>query len=149
MMLATHDIVWRLIVAAIAGSALGLDRELRHKPAGLRTLGLVSLGSALLTLTGAELAASVQGDSIRVIQGIVTGIGFLGAGAILQRQRDSSIHGLTTAAAIWVAAAVGIGFGLGLWVVASTGLGLALLLLSATRPFERWLHRQAPPRPPH
>ena len=130
------DVLLRLGAAVIAGAVIGLDREVRNKPAGLRTMALVSLGSAVFIVTTAG-AATVDSSS-RVIQGIITGVGFLGAGSIIRGQTEESVRGLTTAASIWLAAAVGIGCGLALWpvVVISSLFGLLILVLE---PIDRWL----------
>ena len=122
----------RLVVAAVIGAAIGLDRELRHKSAGVRTIGLVTLGAALAVLVGsgaADTLADPQAAS-RVLQGVLTGIGFLGGGVILHHRRE--IEGLTTAAAIWTAAALGAACGLGYWrpVVIATVLVLLLLVVA-------------------
>jgi putative Mg2+ transporter-C (MgtC) family protein len=101
-MLDWTDIVSRLGAAMAIGGALGLNRELHNKPTGLRTLGLVGLGSALAVLAVAD---DPQADISRVIQGVITGVGFLGAGVILHRPADNKVHGLTTAATIWVTGA--------------------------------------------
>jgi putative Mg2+ transporter-C (MgtC) family protein len=130
------DVLLRLGAAVLAGALIGFDREIRDKPAGLRTLALVALGSALIVLT-AHPGATADSTS-RVIQGIVTGIGFLGAGTILRGRTERSIHGLTTAASIWLAAGIGVASGLALWplVLMGCGFGIFLLLLE---PVERWL----------
>src|SRR6476646_399640 len=95
----TMDIVIRLSVAALAGVALGLNRDLRGKPTGVRTLGLVGLASAVAVLAvGSDSADAAS----RVIQGIVTGIGFLGAGVIIRNETGKRVHGLTTAACVWL-----------------------------------------------
>jgi putative Mg2+ transporter-C (MgtC) family protein len=130
------DIFLRLGAAVMAGAVIGLDREIRNKPAGLRTMALVSLGSAVFIVTTAG-AASVDASS-RVIQGIITGVGFLGAGSIIRGRTEESVRGLTTAASIWLASAVGIACGLALWsiVLVSSMLGLLILVLE---PIDRWL----------
>jgi putative Mg2+ transporter-C (MgtC) family protein len=134
----------RLAAAVGAGALIGLDRELRRKPAGLRTLALVALGSAVFILETVDptLGLSTDGTS-RVIQGIVTGVGFLGAGSILRGTGtgEESVRGLTTAASIWLAAATGIACGLAQWplVAASCALGLLVLMIS---PVERVLHNR-------
>lgn len=127
------DIAWRLGAAALIGAAIGLDRELQHKSAGMRTIGLVALGAALaaLTITGAVDATS------RVLQGIMAGIGFLGAGVIIRH--EGSVEGLTTAAAIWTAAVLGAVAGLGLWHPLIIGAAIALILLICARWVERRL----------
>lgn len=126
--MAWPEILLRLGVAALIGAAIGLDRELMHKSAGVRTIGLVSLGAALATLiVGQNDVAAAS----RVIQGALTGIGFLGAGVIVRNQ--TSVEGLTTAAAIWTAAVLGAGAGLAAWPIVLIGAVLALVLLILAR----------------
>lgn len=133
------EIALRLGAACFIGTAIGLDRELRHKSAGMRTIGLVALGGALATLIISYEAHDVAAIS-RVIQGALAGIGFLGAGVIIHHGR--AVEGLTTAAAIWTAAVLGAGAGLGDWPPVVIGAGLALCLLVAARWVEhRVLHR--------
>jgi putative Mg2+ transporter-C (MgtC) family protein len=120
------EIALRLGVATLIGAAIGLDRELRHKSAGVRTIGLVSLGAALATLVVTMTSDDIAAAS-RVIQGTLAGIGFLGAGVIVRH--EGGVEGLTTAAAIWMAAALGAGAGLGAWPPVLIGGGLALILL--------------------
>lgn len=143
--LSLRDVVIRLAVATLIGAVLGLNREIRGKPAGLRTHALVALGTALVTLTGLSLAAhdgEFDSNSVsRVIQGVVAGIGFLGGGTILKSDTGEQISGLTTAASLWLVAALGVACGAGLWLMAVVALGLALLVLIAGEPFERVLHR--------
>ena len=130
----------RLSAAVGAGALIGLDRELRRKPAGLRTLALVALGSAVFILETVDPALGVSTDGTsRVIQGIVTGVGFLGAGSILRGTSEESVRGLTTAASIWLAAATGIAAGLAQWPVVAGACVLGLLVLLLT-PVERVLH---------
>ena len=106
----------RVLVAAALGGLLGAERERAGKAAGLRTHMLVALGSALFVLFPAEAGMSV-GDLSRVIQGVATGIGFIGAGTILKRADADEIQGLTTAASIWLTAAIGMAVGAGrLWL---------------------------------
>ncbi len=140
-----EEVVLRLCVATLIGSALGLNREIRGKPAGLRTHALVALGTALVTLTGVELASQggrLDGNAVsRVIQGIVAGIGFLGGGAILKSGSGEQVSGLTTAASLWVVAGLGIACGVGLWGMALVAMGLALVVLVAGEPLETILHR--------
>jgi putative Mg2+ transporter-C (MgtC) family protein len=124
------ELIRRLLTAALLGGALGFERELRQKSAGLRTNILIALGSALFTLMSYELAADATGaDPGRVAAQIVTGIGFLGAGAIMRT--DSGVQGLTTAATVWVNAAVGLAAGGGEYHLAfiTTGVTLAALLV--------------------
>jgi putative Mg2+ transporter-C (MgtC) family protein len=139
------EILLRLGVATLVGCALGLNREIRGKPAGMRTHALVALGTALVTLTGMVLAGQdgeFDSNSVsRVIQGIVAGIGFLGGGTILKSDSGEQISGLTTAASLWVVACLGIACGAGLWGMALVALALALLVLIAGERVERVLHR--------
>lgn len=124
----------RLLVALVLGSLIGIEREYHRHPAGLRTMGAVSLGSCLFTVVG---AFPLHTDPTRVAAQIVTGIGFLGAGAILRSGTD--VRGLTTAAAIWVVAAIGMACGFGYFIVAAIATGLILLYLTVLRPIEdRW-----------
>ena len=132
------DIVLRLGSAILIGGAIGLNRDLHHKPTGVRTLGLVALGSALVILAVAGDPAAVS----RVIQGIITGIGFLGAGVILHRPTGGKVHGLTTAASIWVTAAMGVLCGIAAWSILVVGVSLVLLLLMFGGPVEKWCHRR-------
>lgn len=118
----------RLGVAVLLGAAIGYDRERRGKAAGLRTHMMVSLGAALFILVPLRSGMDVA-DSSRVLQGIIAGIGFLGAGAILKQDRHGAIRGLTTASSIWVAAAVGIAAGMGREVTAVLGTLAALFIL--------------------
>jgi putative Mg2+ transporter-C (MgtC) family protein len=135
----------RLGVAVLLGGAVGLNRDIHNKPAGVRTHALVALGAALVTLTGLYLAASAGGDPsgvTRVIQGIITGIGFIGGGVILHRGDPMGVEGLTTAASIWVVAALGIACGAGYLMLALIAAGLVLAVLILGGPLERALHRR-------
>lgn len=145
-------ITLRMIAAVLIGCVIGLDRNLRGKPTGVKTLGLVALASALVTM--ASLGFAVDGiaaddRSARAIQGIVTGIGFLGAGVILQNGSEGRIRGLTTAASIWVTAALGIACGIGAWSVALIATVIVLLLFTVGRKIEHTLHRRWLKRPAH
>jgi putative Mg2+ transporter-C (MgtC) family protein len=117
-------VVIRLIAAAVLGAIVGWERERSGKAAGLRTHMLVSLGTALFVLAGEGSGMSSDGIS-RVVQGLTTGIGFIGGGAILKLASEREIHGLTTAAGLWMTAAIGVTVGLG-------ALGLALLATLVT-----------------
>ena len=130
----------RLLIAALLGGMLGFDRELKHKKAGLRTYMMVTLGSALFVII-AQQAADIGADFTRIVQGVIVGIGFLGAGAIVKQPAGSDVQGLTTAAGIWFAAAVGLAAGLGQLTAATVGTILALIVFIALAPIERWLHR--------
>src|SRR6267142_2483723 len=116
-----HVVFLRLGAAVAVGALIGLDRELRRKPAGLRTLALVSLGSAVFILETVDATRALTDATSRVIQGIVTGVGFLGAGSIMRSANEDSVRGLTTAASIWLAAASGIACGLADWPLVVVG----------------------------
>lgn len=130
------DVFLRLGAAVLAGAVIGFDREVRRKPAGLRTMALVALGSAVFVV--ATATASTVDSASRVIQGVITGVGFLGAGSIIRGRTEESVRGLTTAASIWLAAAVGVACGLALWpvVLIASGFGLLILVLE---PLDRWV----------
>jgi putative Mg2+ transporter-C (MgtC) family protein len=126
------EMALRLVLAAALGAIIGYQRERAGKPAGLRTHMLISIGSALFTV------ASVSGftgtvDPTRIAAGIVTGIGFLGAGAILHRE-GGIVAGLTTAATIWVSAAIGLAAGAGLYLISAVTTGLVLIVLFLPHP---------------
>lgn len=127
----------RLTAAAVLGGVLGIERQYEHKSAGMRTHMLVALGSALFT--AAPLLGGVSADHVtRIIQGIATGIGFVGGGTILKMTDQHEVRGLTTAANIWLAAAVGVAVGAGWLVPAVLGTVLALVILYILGRVERW-----------
>lgn len=128
------SVALRLIAALIVGTVIGLQRELSHKPAGLRTHLLVALGSSLLVVS-AVYAGMKSGDIARVIQGLVTGIGFLGGGTILKLTQEHEIRGLTTAAGIWLTAAASVAAALGEFAAAFIGVLFALIVLTAVGKF--------------
>ena len=135
-------ITLRLLCALLTGTAIGLQRELTHKPAGLRTHMLVGLGTALFIVGASE--ANMESDSLaKIIQGLATGIGFLGGGAILKLTTEREIHGLTTAAGIWMTAAAGAAAGLGQTAVALIGTLFGLLVLVAFHRIEKLLGHRA------
>ncbi|MCX7409807.1 MAG: MgtC/SapB family protein [Planctomycetales bacterium] len=144
-----HEIVLRLGVAALLGAILGVDRDLHQKPAGVRVLAMVALGAALATLASitaiAKVDAALPDAVLRTVQGILSGIGFLGAGVIMQRTDQNEVHGITTAASIWVSAVVGITSGLGQWLVTATAFGLAMLILIGGRGVEQRLMKWSRP----
>jgi putative Mg2+ transporter-C (MgtC) family protein len=129
-------VIVRLVTAAALGGLLGAERERARKPAGTRTHMLVALGAALFVLFPVEEGMPVA-DVSRVIQGVATGIGFIGAGTILKRQDGEDVQGLTTAASIWLTAAIGLAVGGGhLWLpIVSTAV--ALIILSVFGRFNR------------
>jgi putative Mg2+ transporter-C (MgtC) family protein len=126
---ALTQIVVRLLLAALLGGLLGFQRERVGKAAGIRTHMLVALGSAFFVLIPYQAGMSLV-DLSRVLQGVITGIGFLGAGTILKQTVPEQIHGLTTAAGLWLTAAVGIAAGMGRETSAILGTVLALIILS-------------------
>jgi putative Mg2+ transporter-C (MgtC) family protein len=136
------DVVARLVSAVLAGAVLGINRDLHHKPAGLRTHALVSLGSAMVVVVAASIGEASAETVGRAIQGLVTGVGFIGAGVILHHDAERRVVGLTTAASIWVAAALGVACGGGDWVVALLGLALTLGVLVFGGPIERVWERR-------
>jgi putative Mg2+ transporter-C (MgtC) family protein len=130
----------RLSVAAVLGGVIGFEREQRGKAAGLRTHMLVALGAALFTLAPVEAGMELDGLS-RVIQGVAAGIGFVGAGTILKRSDEDQIQGLTTAASLWLTAAVGIAVAAGrLWLPLIAVL-LAFFILHVLGAIESWRQR--------
>jgi putative Mg2+ transporter-C (MgtC) family protein len=140
-MLVWFEVIYRLGAATLVGGAIGLNREFHGKPTGLRTLGLVGLGSATAVLAVQHAAPDVAAAS-RVFQGIITGIGFLGAGIILRRPDEDRVHGMTTAAAIWVTACLGGACGIGAWRIIIVAVILVAFLLSIGGPFEKALHQR-------
>jgi len=129
-------IVSRVLCAAVLGGIIGWEREAKGRAAGLRTHMLVSVGAALFVL--APLLSDIEGDAVtRVMQGIVSGIGFLGAGAILRRDRGGRVEGLTTAAGIWMTAAIGMAAGMGQEMVALITTLVALVVFAVLPKFER------------
>jgi len=132
------DVAGRLVVATLIGGGIGLDREIRHKPAGLKTHALVALGAALVTVVAGTLSDSAAVS--RVIQGIIAGVGFLGGGAILKGS-DELVTGLTTAASIWLVASLGIACGAGEWMVAVIALVIALVVLVLGNAAENFFRR--------
>jgi putative Mg2+ transporter-C (MgtC) family protein len=131
----------RLAAALVLGAIIGWQRELMGKPAGLRTHALVTLAAAIFTLGPIEVGMQLA-DLSRVIQGIATGIGFIGAGVILKRQAEGEVLGLTTAATIWTATAVGVTVGLGHVVLAAIGVALTWLVLTGFSRVDQWVSRR-------
>lgn len=133
------DIITRLGAAALIGGGIGLNRYAHHKPTGLRTLSLVAIGAAGLVLATLHADGALHVDAMsRVIQGIMTGLGFIGAGVIIRGPSDRRVHGLTTAAAVWVTAALGALCGLGAWAIIIPLVVIAALVLLVGGPIERF-----------
>ncbi len=127
-MIPPAEVLLRLIFAVVAGGLIGLEREIVHRPAGVRTHMLVALGAALFIIVAVE---AVQYDIARIIAGIATGIGFLGAGTIFRSK--SEVHGLTTAASIWAVSGVGIAIGLGYYFITIIAVILILIVLQLNK----------------
>lgn len=132
-------IVTRLAVSVVIGGLIGLERELGGKPAGFRTIILVSLGSTVLLLIGLELGLN-GAELARIIAGVVTGIGFLGAGAIIRARGE--VYGLTTAATIWLASGLGIAIGAGYYMLAVLATIAVLVVLRLLGILEKALSRK-------
>jgi len=138
--MASADVIVRLLLAAGLGAAIGLEREIRQKPAGLRTNILIAVGSALFSLASVAMVR-YAGTSDRIAANIVTGVGFLGGGAILRG--DKSVQGMTTAATIWVNAAIGMAAGIGEFRLAIAATGITLIVLIVLPPIERYFEERA------
>jgi len=147
-MITDLEIIFRLILAAILGGAVGLEREVHGRPAGVRTYLLLSLGSALIMVISEYLfhkyrggvpGLSLQVDPGRIAAQAITGIGFLGAGVII-RNRDT-IRGLTTAACVWVVCAVGLTIGAGFYLYGGAVAAITVVSLVGLKPLERRLRR--------
>lgn len=141
--IATSELIARLALAAVLGAVLGYERESRSKTAGLRTHTLVALGSATFTVAGSAGFSTGNVDPSRLAAGVITGIGFIGAGTILR----SGLHvtGLTTAATLWMAGALGVAAAAGLYTVSITAGAIALaslVILGSIRPSRLWGHRR-------
>jgi putative Mg2+ transporter-C (MgtC) family protein len=137
-MLAVDDLV-KLLLALVLGGLIGWERELYDKPAGFRTNTLICVGSTLFTIFSLKIGTIPGTDSARIAAQIVSGIGFLGAGAIIRR--GEAVLGLTTAATIWFVASIGMGVGAGYYVISSIGTALALAILLLFRKFETVVDR--------
>jgi putative Mg2+ transporter-C (MgtC) family protein len=134
-------VIIRLLAATLLGAAIGIQRERVGKPAGLRTHILVTLGTCVFVVACGGYGMSSDGLS-RVIQGIVTGIGFIGAGSILKLNEERDIQGLTTAAGVWMASAIGVAVGLGALGLAILGTILTLIILTMVGRIEFQINRQ-------
>lgn len=135
-------VLLRLMVALLLGAVVGFQRERIGKPAGLRTHMLVAAGTTLFVVAAAE--AGMAADELsRIIQGLATGIGFIGAGAILKLHEERDIQGLTTAAGIWMTAAIGVAVGLGRLGAALVSTVLAWIVLTAVISIERLINKES------
>jgi putative Mg2+ transporter-C (MgtC) family protein len=140
------DIVLRIFIALLIGAAIGIEREYRGHSAGVRTLAMVSVGACLFTAVGVYVFPGHVTDPTRIAAQVVTGVGFLGAGAIFRA--EDGVKGLTTAATVWVVAALGMAVGFNLYLIATAGAVIVLIGLVLVRPLEiRFLrHPQHPMR---
>lgn len=144
------EAVLRVLMAVVAGSLIGLDRELRNKPAGLRTHILISLAAALFTLITFELhdqftaddGGTRTADPVRIIEAVTAGVAFLAAGAIIQSR--GSVHGLTTGANMWLAGALGVACGAGYYFLATIGTVFALIVLVVLAKLEARFNSKSP-----
>ena len=136
------DDLLRLSIALLLGGLIGAERQISGHSAGLRTHVRVAVGAAVLTLVG--LASTGDQQVTRVVQGIASGVGFIGAGAILKAGGADRVKGLTTAGSIWVAAAMGTAAGLGEYALAAAAGCTAFFVLLVLRPASRWLSKFAP-----
>jgi putative Mg2+ transporter-C (MgtC) family protein len=134
-------IALRLALALLVGAVLGLNRWLHHKSAGIRTHSLVAIGSATAVMLISDFVDDDAQALSRVLQGLITGLGFLGAGVIIREQRSQRVHGLTTAASLWACAIIGAAFGAGQFALGSLSLGAILLTLFLGGPLERLVAR--------
>jgi putative Mg2+ transporter-C (MgtC) family protein len=135
------QVIIRLVAAALLGAIIGIDRERAGKAAGLRTHILVTLGTTVFVLAGSGYGMSSEGLS-RVIQGIVTGIGFIGAGSILKLNEERYVEGLTTSAGIWMASAIGVAVGLGALGLAILATILTFIVLKLAMPIENRIEKE-------
>ena len=142
-MLDWPEIVLRLGVATLAGGLIGLNRDLHGKPIGLKTLALVGLATAMVVVLADTSGdtTKISPEASRIIQGILTGIGFLGAGVIVRAEHHFRVRGLTSAACTWLTACVGIACGTGQWRIVVVALAITFTLLMVGHRLERWLHR--------
>ena len=135
MPITTLDILIRLVLAGVLGAVIGIEREYRHRPAGLRTNAIIGIATALMTIISLQIATMASDpasvDVSRVVSMILTGIGFIGAGTIIQSR--GIVKGLTTAASIWMVTAIGIAVGLGMFSAAVIATILVLVILIALR----------------
>jgi putative Mg2+ transporter-C (MgtC) family protein len=144
LMIDFAEIILRLGGATLIGGAIGLNRDLHGKPIGVRTLGLVGLASAMVALAAASYPddpGKAADAASRVMQGVVTGIGFIGAGVIVRRNVGDRVHGLTSAASAWTTACLGLVCALAEWRIVAAGVVLVFALLVLGGPFEHLCHR--------
>ncbi|MBY0382951.1 MAG: MgtC/SapB family protein [Xanthobacteraceae bacterium] len=143
-MLEWSEILLRLVIATLASGLIGLNRDLHGKPIGVRTLGLVGLSCATVVIAALPANSDtfhLSDATSRVIQGILTGVGFLGSGVIFHIEQQHKVRGLTSAACVWFTACIGVICGAGRWQIVATGLAIAFVLLIFGGRAERSLHK--------
>jgi putative Mg2+ transporter-C (MgtC) family protein len=129
-----------ILVATVLGGIIGIEREIHHKPAGLRTNMLICMGAAVFTLIAQHIGINPDAES-RIIQGVITGVGLLGAGVLIHQQ--GNVHGLTTAATVWLVTAIGIACGARLYGIAIAAEIPAILILIGLQPYEQKLRKNS------
>jgi putative Mg2+ transporter-C (MgtC) family protein len=145
---ALFDIFLRLGAATLCGMVLGLNRDLHGKPTGIRTLGLVSLGVAIATVAVLRTEQAITDTAAYsrllqgIVQGVLTGIGFLGGGVILRNPQQNMVRNLTTAATVWVTAALGLACAIADWRVIGLGLLFAIILLVTEDRLDKWIAKK-------
>lgn len=145
---ALFDIFLRLGAATLCGMVLGLNRDLHGKPTGIRTLGLVSLGVAIATVAVLRTEQAITDTAAYsrllqgIVQGVLTGIGFLGGGVILRNPQQNMVRNLTTAATVWVTAALGLACAIADWRVIGLGLLFAIILLVTEDRLDKWIEKK-------
>ncbi len=149
MTLDFSDIFLRLLAATAAGGLIGLNRDLADKPIGVRTLGLVALGAATISMAGIQVQGMAENaDAMSrvvqgIIQGVMAGVSFIGAGVILRNAEARTVEGLTTAATVWMSAALGVGCGLGAWRTIAIAVPISLALLFSSGWIDWYKRRSA------
>ncbi len=141
------EFIISLLLAAVFGAIIGLEREIHHKPAGLRTNILICLGAALFTTVSLYMGGGENESATRIAAQVVTGVGFIGAGAIIREPRG--VHGLTTAATIWLVASIGVACGAGLYLLAAFITALSIIILLGLEPLEDKIAKHAPAKKKH
>ena len=142
------QIICRLVVALFLGGAIGFDREVKNRPAGLRTHMLIALAAAIFSITTLEIIANLEktghtADPIRAIEAVTAGVAFLAAGSIIQSR--AQISGLTTGASMWLAGAIGVACGFGFFSIAVLATALALIVLVLLQNLSQKINAAAPP----
>jgi len=147
-----HEMLFRLGLATLFGAVLGIDRDLHRKPAGLRVLAMVGLGSCGVIMASVMVTESTADGLLRTVQGVLSGVGFIGAGVIMRAQGKDEVHGITTASSIWISAIIGMVCGTGQWLLACCIFAIAWLLLVCGGWLEwmimRWSISKISPPPP-